>query len=197
MLLPIYKFFLYNFFNGWNDFRAPLCFLNDICFWPLEYFSIIVITSLLLSFFLHFSPFRPALSFFEAFFLLFPPPCRAQRCPTDVPAPQARWGGGKRAITRCKPTIRQEAGDYVIQRSMHVHARSSFACPFVPRSFHVTAVSPPSRSLSFSTIHPIKFNFDAARRPFLRPPRISETGPSITHRGPCDRRYNCPGQQPI
>lgn len=153
-----------------------------------------------LSFFI-FSPFcsfvRLFLSFFEAFFLLFPPPCRAQRCPTDVPAPQARWGGGKRAITRCKPTIRQEAGDYVIQRSMHVHARSSFACPFVPRSFHVTAVSPPSRSLSFSTIHPIKFNFDAARRPFLRPPRISETGPSITHRGPCDRRYNCPGQQPI
>lgn len=77
---------------------------------------------------------------------------------------------------------------------MHVHARSSFACPFVPRSFHVTAAS---LSLSLSTIHPIKFNFDAARRPFLRPPRISETGPSITHRGPCDRRYNCPGQEPI
>lgn len=77
---------------------------------------------------------------------------------------------------------------------MHVHARSSFACPFVPRSFHVTLASLPP---SLSTIHPIKFNFDAARRPFLRPPRISETGPSITHRGPCDRRYNCPGQQPI
>ena len=34
---------------------------------------------------------------------------------------------------------RADYGDYVIQRNMHVRGRSSFACPFVPRLFHVTA----------------------------------------------------------
>lgn len=97
-------------------------------------------------------------NFLLAFLLPTPTPLRARR---------RREEGGARRGRLLLDVSQRYAGDYVIQRDMHVHARSSFACPFVPRSFHVTASLPPS----FPTIHPIKFNFDAARRPFFGSPK--------------------------